>query len=329
MVMPKKDTLESKKTKSPKKNKDIKKVKHTESAKTTKTSKITEDSKVTHSAKNIKTVKRIKPTKEPKKATTTSTVSKSQKLVTKEHNHSKNDKNVNTVNSSPKKHIAEKTAEDLVQSQTQNDITTADIAVTFDQSKTDNKYIPYTDDEILEKNASVYQLYWRWSNFELKITEPNTFDIISPPNIIMPAVIDGTSDLEFVYPIHDFGNMLSTSKGDDLYESGMSMCKLFFTIEKMIYLLVQKIDAGGIDKTTNVHVEFDGHELSQRKAFESVINLSYNVVVTNFDPGSWGDKYLNMVKSIGERGYSYPEKSPRYESYHRSFSSGSTIKKPS
>lgn len=154
----------------------------------------------------------------------------------------------------------------------------------------------------------VYQLWWRWADFHLFIISP-TLDVISPPLIIPAEPIAQTSEFEFVYPIFDHGYKLSTSK--DLYESGLSMCKLYYTIEKMIFILIERLKSGGISPESEVHVSFAGHELAQRKGFESIINLSYNVVITNFDPGSWGERYLQIVKRLADKGYGYPPEAPR------------------
>lgn len=156
----------------------------------------------------------------------------------------------------------------------------------------------------------VYQLWWRWADFHIFIITP-TFDMIDPPLIIPPELIPGSAEFEFVYPIHDHGYKLSTSKGDEIFSAGLSMCKLYYTIEKMIFILVERLKAAGISVETEVQVAFDGHELAQRKTFESIINLNYNVVVTNFDPGAWGEKYLQIAKGIADLGYGYPAESPR------------------
>lgn len=161
----------------------------------------------------------------------------------------------------------------------------------------------------------VYQLWWHWADFELYIIYP-VIDPISPPLIIKPEPIPNSNEYEFVYDIHDYGHKLTTSKAEDMYTAGMSMCKLFYTIEKMIFLLVERLKSGGIDSETEVQVAFGGHEIAQRKSFESIINLSYNVVVTNFDPGVWGERYLQNVKRIAEKGYGYPAQAPR-DSYRQ------------
>lgn len=169
----------------------------------------------------------------------------------------------------------------------------------------------------------VYQIWWHWADFHIYIISPH-IDTISPPIIIPPEPIHGSNDLEFVYPIHDFGSRLSCSKSEDMFSAGMSMCKLFFTIEKMIHILVERMKSGGVTGEDEVQVAFGGHEIAQRKAFESVINLSYNVVVTNFEPGAWGERYLQNVKRIADKGYGYPSETPRetYKQIHSPSSAG-------
>ncbi|KTD52722.1 hypothetical protein [Legionella quateirensis] len=169
----------------------------------------------------------------------------------------------------------------------------------------------------------VYQIWWHWADFHLYITSPH-IESISPPIIIKPENIPGSNVLEFVYDIQDFGHKLSTSKSEDMFSAGMSMCKLFFTIEKMIYILVERLKSGGVSSEDEVQVAFGGHEIAQRKAFESIINLSYNVVVTNFDPGPWGEGYLQTVKRLADKGYGYPAEAPRkpYQQSHNPTSAG-------
>lgn len=167
------------------------------------------------------------------------------------------------------------------------------------------------DDNPIAIIERVYQLWWHWADFTLYIVSP-TIVAIDPPIIIPPEINPETKEREFVYNISDRGFSLSTSKGEEMYTAGMSMCKLFSTIEKMIYILIERLKSGGISEETEVQVSFGGHELSQRKAFESIINLAYNVVVTNFDPGEWGERYLQTVKRLADKGYGYPRPAPRY-----------------
>lgn len=155
-------------------------------------------------------------------------------------------------------------------------------------------------------------LEWRWADFHLYIIDP-TFSPKNPPVVIPPEKLQGSDiEAEFVYPIYDFGYKLSTSKGDDANNSGMSMCKLYYTIEKMIAIFIERLKEGGTDTETEVQVAFHGFLLALRKAFESVINLPYNVVVINFNPGEWGDRYLELIKVFSDKNLGYPEVAPRY-----------------
>lgn len=169
---------------------------------------------------------------------------------------------------------------------------------------------PFDSDDLISQIEAVYQLWQRWADFHLFIITP-TVEIYSPPKIIEPALISGTQEYEFVYNIHDHGFKLSTSKGEDALDSGLSMCKLYYTIEKMIYLLIERLKEGGIDKETEVEVAFEGIDRAQRKCFDSIINLPYNVVVTNFDPGAWGERYLASTKRMADLGYGFPKETPR------------------
>jgi hypothetical protein len=167
------------------------------------------------------------------------------------------------------------------------------------------------DDDEISIIERVYQLWWHWADFELVVINP-TIEVVLPPIVLLPEKIPENDLFEFVYPIHDHGDKLSTSKGEEMYSAGMSMCKLYYTIEKMIFLLVERLKTGGVDGETEVDLSFYGHELAQRKAFESVVNItSHKVVVTNFDPGVWGDKYLQTIKRMADKGYGYPSEAPR------------------
>ena len=166
------------------------------------------------------------------------------------------------------------------------------------------------EDDPLALIEKVYQVWWHWADFHLFIITPN-IEEISPPLIIPPARLIDSDEYEFVYPIQDRGYSLSTSKAQDMYSAGMSMCKLHYTIEKIIFLLVERLKSGGVSSETEVQIAFGGHELAQRKAFEIIINLHYNVVVTNFDPGIWGERYLQNVKRLADKGYGYPSEAPR------------------
>ena len=164
--------------------------------------------------------------------------------------------------------------------------------------------------DLLSPIEIVAVLWWRLADFHIYVTTP-TLERFSPPQLVLPEKLPDSDEFEFVYPIVDFGDQLSTSKGEDGYAAGFSMCKLYFTIEKMVAILIERLKGGGTDEKTEVQVALGGHEFAQRKGFESIINLKYNVVVTNFDPGEWGEKYLQNVKQISEQGYGYPPEAPR------------------
>lgn len=175
----------------------------------------------------------------------------------------------------------------------------------------------------IKQVEDIYQLWRHWANFELYIVTP-TIDTIYPPIIHLPEKVADFEEKEHVYPIYDWGNRLMCSKGEEMYTAGMSMCKLFYTIEKMIFLLIERLKSGGIDTETEVQVAFGGHEIAQRKAFETIINLVYNVVVTNFDPGSWGERYLQTVKRLA-KDFGYPPEAPRPQIYRLHHGSSANV----
>ncbi len=167
------------------------------------------------------------------------------------------------------------------------------------------------DVDLLGQITGIYQIWSNWAYFELEINSPQipSKDVVE---IIQPEMVTETGEVEFVYPIFDYGNILSTSKGSEMYTVGISMCKLYYTIEKMIGILIEKIKDSEGGGEIESEVSFDGHQLAQRKAFESIINLNHNVVVINFDPGEWGEKYLQIIKKLADLGYGYPPEAPRY-----------------
>src|SRR3990167_7092847 len=157
----------------------------------------------------------------------------------------------------------------------------------------------------------VYALLTCWADIAITIIEP-IIPSTSPPVIIMPEVVPKSDELEFVYPIFDYGYKLSAAKGSEApANSSFSMCKLFYTIEKIIYLLIERLEKLNISQESYVDIVISGHELAKRKAFESVINLPHNVVISNFDPGSWGELYLKHVQNLANHGYEYPSTTPR------------------
>lgn len=152
---------------------------------------------------------------------------------------------------------------------------------------------------------------WRiWADFQLTIIEP-LIDVIMPPAMIEPATNPDTGQKENVFKIVDEGFRLTMSRGGEAYTLGQSMYKYFNTVEKIIALLVQRLNTGGVHKETEVRVAFYGYELGQRKAFESILNLQENVVVVNYDADEWGERFMKMVLELAERGYGMPPESPR------------------
>lgn len=177
--------------------------------------------------------------------------------------------------------------------------------------------VAVSDDDPMAIMQRVHQLWWRWADFSLFVVHPS-LTVITPPRVIHPRKIAESEESEFVYPIHDHGYKLMTSKASEMYSAGLSMCRLYFTIEKMIYLLIERLKAetgdGGEGKTaldSEVQIAFSGFDGAQRKAFESIINLPYNVIVTNFEPGEWGERYLEIVRRLADKGYGFPAESPR------------------
>jgi hypothetical protein len=166
------------------------------------------------------------------------------------------------------------------------------------------------EDLLLQQVSGVFMLWWHWAYFEITVTSP-TLPSYHPVKLVLPERTPGGEEFEFVYNISDWGNKLSTSKGSEMYSVGMSMCKMCYTIEKIIFILINRLKEQGVATDAEVQVTFDGHLLGQRKAFESIINLNYNVVVTNFDPGAWGERYLEIVKRFADKGYGYPSEAPR------------------
>ena len=157
----------------------------------------------------------------------------------------------------------------------------------------------------------VYYLWMIWADFQLYIIDP-LIEPISPPIVIPPSQLEN-GEYENVFSIHDEGFRLSCSRGYEGIALGASMLKFYNTIDKIVALLIDRMDTSGIDHETEVQVAFYGHELGQRKAFESIVNLEQNVIVTNFDQGEWGDRFMNTVLTLVDKGYGVPKSSPRKE----------------
>lgn len=158
----------------------------------------------------------------------------------------------------------------------------------------------------------IYHLCWRYADFHLFVISPTLRSC--PARLILPEASSANSkNLEFVYPIVDAGDRFSTSKATEMYTAGMSMCKLYFTIEKIFALLIQRLEEHEIDlDQEEIQIAFSGHELAQRKGFEVSINMIQNIIVKNYEPGAWGDRYLKIMQEFVNRGYGYPAQAPRH-----------------
>lgn len=167
---------------------------------------------------------------------------------------------------------------------------------------------------------SLYYLWILWADFTVFIDAPG-IPKAKEPTFILPTVDPKTKAVEPVYRIVDWGDRFITSRGEDVGVSTRSTAKFFNTIEKVIGLMLARIkehmdfeEEGGEEGGSagpEARIVFAGHELGQRKAFESVINLRENVVVTNFDPGAWGQRHLQNIKRISDAGYGLPPQAPR------------------
>ncbi|MBA4695935.1 MAG: virulence factor [Legionella sp.] len=166
--------------------------------------------------------------------------------------------------------------------------------------------------ENLSLSEQVYQISWNLcADIRVAIISPE-IPPFAVPVIIPPALVTDSGEEEFVYPIVDYGNEFATTKGFDMPATSMSNCKLFYTIEKMMRLVIERLEEQGVDGETEVQITVDGHEIACRKAFEVVINCTKNnLVIINYDPGAWGDNYLQMVKKLAAEGYGYPPEAPR------------------
>lgn len=146
-----------------------------------------------------------------------------------------------------------------------------------------------------------------YAYIEIRIDDAS-FKFQDIPQVIQPApLLEDEHQFEYVYPIYDFGDRLLAAKD---VMSGQSMLKMNYTIEKMIHLWSDKIQTKE-QSFDEVKVYIDGHLFCLRKAFEVIINLTQNWVVMNFDPGEWGNRYLEILQKLYQKGFAYPGSAPR------------------
>ena len=161
-----------------------------------------------------------------------------------------------------------------------------------------------------------------YAYLEIRIDDAR-FSLNQEPIIINPAPLaDEPNVLEFVYTIYDYGDRLMTSKHSDEQIEDLSMIKMYYTIEKMISVMYEKLEKAGTeggqdDSERELLFFLDGHILCMRKAFEVIINLPQNWVVMNFDPGDWGNHYLATLQRLRDMNFDYPPPAPRYSYKHK------------
>lgn len=177
--------------------------------------------------------------------------------------------------------------------------------------------LEYLEEDPELRLSIVYYLWKNWGNFGLYITSPEIEEIL-PAIVVPPAPLEDGEGFENVYSIHDYGYKLVTSRAEDMFVSS-SMYKLFNTIEKMMVMLQERLITGGFDDGTEIVLSFDGHEVPKRKAFEVLINFpkQFNLNVTDFDPGFWGEPFVHTVQQLVDKGYGKLEEAPRPERYRK------------
>lgn len=164
---------------------------------------------------------------------------------------------------------------------------------------------PTVDMDLMQ---NVYYLWLLWIDFHLFINSPY-IPPQYPPKVIKPGDFSENSN-EHVYTIYDYGDHFSTSVGDSLAKGSRSTGKMLNTILKMMRLLVKRVkevdpeagtDAAGDEMA--IRVAFDGHEIAQRMAFKQCVMHDMNILVTNFDPGEWGERQLRTMEHLAEKGF--------------------------
>jgi|GEM_PF-3784171 len=157
----------------------------------------------------------------------------------------------------------------------------------------------------------LYYLWTVWADFHLYIVLPYV-PANHPPVLIKPEYDQKNRQYENVYPIVDHGYSFSTSRGEEMVTGASAMGKLYNTIKKMIVLMTERLkqhqgNEGEGESAFEPKVAIFGHELGKRKAFSLILNLEANVIVTNFEPGEWGERFMKNIREMVEQGYGYPK----------------------
>jgi hypothetical protein len=79
--------------------------------------------------------------------------------------------------------------------------------------------------DAVQMASLIYMLWLNWADFSITVVSPQV-KAFPKPDIILPGT-------DFTYIIHDFGNRFTTSKQEDMFSAGKSMCKMRYTIEKL------------------------------------------------------------------------------------------------
>ena len=168
------------------------------------------------------------------------------------------------------------------------------------------------DELFLEQVAyeeSIEYLRKLWADFHLYIIKP----YIAPSSEVS-IILPKQEDTGNLCTIFDYGDLLSSSRADDMIIGDASTAKLMNTIEKMIRLSLKRIlaqleedgDAGSSGSGEGapvIEVAFRGHELAKRKAFEVFMGLQQRVDVINYEPVAWGERRLNGLEAQVEHGF--------------------------
>lgn len=158
-------------------------------------------------------------------------------------------------------------------------------------------------DEVSMLN-DVYYIHALWADMHVHLITPY-FEPAYPPKIIEPGV-DSNGSPEHVYAIFDYGDRFSTSV-DDIVNATRSTGKYLNTIDKMIQIVIERCKAADdwddSDDKMEMRVAFEGHEIGQRKAFNDCIMSQENIVVTNFEPGEWGERQIRTMEHRAEKGF--------------------------
>ena len=193
------------------------------------------------------------------------------------------------------------------------------LELNMSENKSQNHWSSTQDHELNEValQQGILYLHQTHAYFELRIEHPN-FVLTEQPDVIKPQTLEeDVHAFEHVYTIFDFGDRLITSKVTEYQIENQSMLKMFYTIEKIIAIMhdkIKKIEGGGSvsdDSQKEFMFYLDGHLLCLRKAFEVIINLPDNWLVMNFEPGEWGNSYISALQRLREKGYQYPPPAPR------------------